>query len=158
MELKKIQEFSVDELDSLAANINPGIEYEYAIYYTLLNHESQQYFRVHVLDNHPDKYNIDNIINNIDTYPLDKSNFKEVFIVTQNDNVGPSDIIVKDTNDVLIGFSVKYIIVLLLSAFFSSACLIPCPSVSVFVSPFFSQIWIWPHLRWIHHQTVGSAA
>ena len=53
--VKKIQEFSVDELDSLAANINPGIEYEYAIYYSLLDYDSQQYFRAHVLDNHPDK-------------------------------------------------------------------------------------------------------
>ena len=109
MELKKIQEFSVDELDSLAANINPGIEYEYAIYYSLLDYDSQQYFRAHVLDNHPDKYNINNIINNIDTYPLDTSNFKRAFIVTQNDEVGPSDIVVKDTNDALIGFSIKYI-------------------------------------------------
>ena len=109
MELKKIQEFSDNELDSLAANINPGIEYEYAIYYALLDHDSQQYFRTHVLDNHPDKDNIDNIINNIDTSLLETSNIKEAFIVTQNDDVGPSDIVVRDTNDALLGFSVKYI-------------------------------------------------
>ena len=38
MDLKKIQEFSENELDSLAANINPGIEYEYAIYYLVNTH------------------------------------------------------------------------------------------------------------------------
>jgi len=109
MDLKKIQEFSENELDSLAVNINPGIEYEYAIYYALLDHDSQQYFRAHVLESRPDKDNINNIINNIDTSPLETINIEEAFIATQNDNVGPSDIVVRDTSDALLGFSVKYI-------------------------------------------------
>ena len=108
MDLKKIQEFSDNELVSHVKNSNKGIEYEYAIYYALLDHDSQQYLRTHILDNRTDKDTINNIINNIDTSLLDTLNIKEVFIATQNDSIGPADIVIKDDNDELLGLSIKF--------------------------------------------------
>tara|TARA_B100001250_G_scaffold175178_1_gene150665 strand:+ start:53 stop:949 length:897 start_codon:yes stop_codon:yes gene_type:complete len=108
MDLKKIQEFSDNELVSHVENSNTGIEYEYAIYYALLDHDSQQYFRTHILDNRTDKDTINNIINNIDTSLLETLNIKEVFIATQNDSIGPADIVIKDDNDELLGLSIKF--------------------------------------------------
>jgi hypothetical protein len=98
-------------------NNNVGVEYEFALYYLLLDKEFQDTFNKLTISNHIKKDKIlqiienqrDNVYQQIanDIY----SSYKYVYLATQDDTVGPSDIVLYE-NDVgtgnSLGLSVKY--------------------------------------------------
>lgn len=98
----------------LVQNNNTGIEYEYAIYYKLLSTSDQISFRRNVIDKHIKQNEIINVIQKIDVSTLQhflikhfNGEPKKVYLTTQNDNVGPSDIVIYSNADYL-GLSIKY--------------------------------------------------
>lgn len=98
-------------------NNNVGVEYEFALYYLLLDKEFQDTFNKLTILNHIKKDKIlqiienhrDNVYQQIenDIY----SSYKYVYLATQDDTVGPSDIVLYENNDGtgnVLGLSVKY--------------------------------------------------
>ena len=104
-------------LQEIRQNINTGVEYEIALFYKLLSPVEQQMV-VDAINSRFDKTKIYNIIEHtdiqqiLDTLELRGLTLYDVSFETQNDNIGPSDIVlhVKDSNDKnqQIGISVKY--------------------------------------------------
>lgn len=108
---------SLAECKTLSSNINTGVEYEYALYHALLNHygflDDAILFLREVISKHPlrDKIldiekgtDISNVVREITR--LNKS-VQSISIETQNDDVGPADIVFHFTKEAL-GLSVKY--------------------------------------------------
>jgi len=98
----------------LINNNNTGIEYEYAIFYKLLSKSDQISFRRNVIEKHRKQNEIINVIQKINASTLNhfvhnhfKGEPEKVSLTTQNDNVGPSDIVLNSNNDWL-GLSIKY--------------------------------------------------
>jgi hypothetical protein len=98
-------------------NNNVGVEYEFALYYLLLYKEFQDTFNKLTISNHIKKDKIlqiienqrDNVYQQIanDIY----SSYKYVYLATQDDTVGPSDIVLYENDDGtgnILGLSVKY--------------------------------------------------
>jgi hypothetical protein len=98
-------------------NNNVGVEYEFALYYLLLDKEFQDTFNKLTISNHIKKDKIlqiienqrDNVYQQIanDIY----SSYKYVYLATQDDTVGPSDIVLYENDDGtgnILGLSVKY--------------------------------------------------
>ena len=98
-------------------NNNVGVEYEFALYYLLLDKEFQDTFNKLTILNHIKKDKIlqiienqrDNVYQQIanDIY----SSYKYVYLATQDDTVGPSDIVLYENDDRtgnVLGLSVKY--------------------------------------------------
>ena len=98
-------------------NNNVGVEYEFALYYFLLDKEFQDTFNKLTILNHIKKDKIlqiienqrDNVYQQIanDIY----SPYKYVYLATQDDTVGPSDIVLYENDDGtgnVLGVSVKY--------------------------------------------------
>lgn len=98
-------------------NNNIGVEYEFALYYLLLDKEFQDTFNKLTILNHIKKDKIlqiienqrDNVYQQIanDIY----SSYKYVYLATQDDTVGPSDIVLYENDDGtgnILGLSVKY--------------------------------------------------
>lgn len=98
-------------------NNNIGIEYEFALYCLLLDKEFQDTFNKLTILNHIKKDKIlqiienqrDNVYQQIanDIY----SSYKYVYLATQDDTVGPSDIVLYENDDGtgnVLGLSVKY--------------------------------------------------
>jgi hypothetical protein len=98
-------------------NNNVGVEYEFALYYLLLDKEFQDTFNKLTISNHIKKDKIlqiienqrDNVYQQItnDIYSL----YKYVYLATQDDTVGPSDIVLYENDDGtgnILGLSVKY--------------------------------------------------
>lgn len=105
---------SHQEIEYLRNNINTGIEFEYALFFLLHYGELQNVFLNEVVLHHPFKDRIEIIIANTNIGFLKQmitqkfnSDF-EVFLATQVDNVGPSDIILQDNEGCRLGLSVKY--------------------------------------------------
>lgn len=98
-------------------NNNIGVEYEFALYYILLDEKFRDIFNNITINNHTKKEKILQIID------AQKSNiyqqisnpiysiYKYVYLATQDDTVGPSDIVLYENNDGtgnVLGLSVKY--------------------------------------------------
>ncbi|MDA9817301.1 hypothetical protein N9C19_00860, partial [bacterium] len=105
--LKTISEMSADEREGLSLNENTGLRYEYAVYYHLINEDEKKLFKS-VIERHKDSVIINKIIESIDDSELDKLQASEIYLATQNDAVGPSDIVLKTKNGSYKGISVKY--------------------------------------------------
>lgn len=99
-------------------NINTGVEYEIALFYKLLQVKPEEQAKVmEALISRPDAHKIKGIIAQTDTTPIERTLKKrglfldDVSFETQNDSVGPADIVmfVRDgLNRIKIGLSVKY--------------------------------------------------
>ena len=98
-------------------NNNVGVEYEFALYYLLLDIEFRDVFFSLMIKNHPKKDKISQIIENQreniyqqiakPEYTL----YKYVYLATQDDSVGPADIVLYENIDKtgnVLGLSVKY--------------------------------------------------
>ncbi len=107
------------DIHELVNNINTGIEYEYALYYCLLAKEEQRMFKSMVIDRHARKAEIEQIISATDISriigELTRRNLRieSCSIETQNDAIGPSDIVMNLVEAIVgeksaIGISVKY--------------------------------------------------
>lgn len=104
-------------LQEIRQNINTGVEYEIALFYKLLSTAEQQMI-LEAINSRFDKTKIYDIIEHTDIQQiLDALESRgltlyDVSFETQNDNIGPSDIVLhlKDSNDKnqQIGISVKY--------------------------------------------------
>lgn len=104
-------------LQEIRQNINTGVEYEIALFYKLLSPVERQMV-VDAINSRFDKTKIYNIIEHtdiqqiLDTLESRGLTLYDVSFETQNDNIGPSDIVLhlKDSNDnnQQIGISVKY--------------------------------------------------
>lgn len=108
---------SLKEQEALSSNLNTGVEYEYALYYALLKHfrfeKDEKLFRNAVIDKHPLKA----VILDIEKRTKISSIISEVLklgesaisisIETQNDKVGPADIVIHFPKQKM-GISVKY--------------------------------------------------
>ena len=100
----------------LSNNNNVGVEYEFALYYLLLDNEFQNIFNKITISNHIKKDKILQIIENqIDNVYQQMLNpeyslYKYVYLATQDDSVGPSDIVLyeNDKTGNVLGLSVKY--------------------------------------------------
>jgi hypothetical protein len=110
--LNSIHELSNIEIESIISNINTGIEFEIAIYFHLNNNVDKEIIKDKIINHHPLRDKIEEIISNFDTYSL-RSELNLVnepeatYLTTQDDTVGPSDIVMKINQD-LLGLSIKY--------------------------------------------------
>ena len=106
-------------LNEIETNINTGVEYEIALFAKLIEANSDEYQKVITsINKRYDKGKIMSILHDTKTRPILDSlavrnlKLKDATFETQNDNVGPADIvmIVEDTNnnESKIGLSVKY--------------------------------------------------
>lgn len=98
-------------------NNNVGVEYEFALYYLLLDVKFREIFKNITINNHAKKEKILQIIDaqkaNIyqQISKTEYSTYKYVYLSTQDDTVGPSDIILYENENKtgnVIGLSVKY--------------------------------------------------
>ena len=110
--LKSIHELSDIELLSITTKINTGIEFEIAIYYQLNSSKDREIITDKIINNHPFKNKIIEIISNFDSYTFRKElNLVQepeiTYLTTQDDTVGPSDVVMKINED-LLGLSIKY--------------------------------------------------
>lgn len=113
----KLLQLTQNEVIKLRQNTNTGIEYEYALFYALLNLDDQEFFYDNIINYHAHKQRIDDIIKrtNIDIISDNLKNYGyEIFgykLATQDDSVGPADILLQcksDKQTITIGISVKY--------------------------------------------------
>lgn len=106
-------------LSEIANNINTGVEYEIALFYKLLKNNANEQSQVkNAFLSRRDSYKIQSIISLTDISIIERALEKEGLTLcdasfeTQNDNVGPSDVImiVRGDNGITekIGLSVKY--------------------------------------------------
>jgi hypothetical protein len=110
--LKSIHELTNQELDSIIQNVNTGIEFELAVYYHLSSVNEKEKINIKIISRHPLRDKINDVIANLDSYNLKKDmsmvNEPEFsYLTTQDDSVGPSDVVIKVNNE-LIGLSIKY--------------------------------------------------
>jgi hypothetical protein len=98
-------------------NNNVGVEYEFALYYLLLDVKFRDIFKNITINNHAKKEKILQIIEaqkaNIyqQISKSEYSTYKYVYLATQDDTVGPSDIVLYENADKtgsILGISVKY--------------------------------------------------
>lgn len=98
-------------------NNNIGVEYEFALYYLLLDNEYQNIFNRLTISNHTKKDKIlqiieiqsDNVYQQI--YKPEYLTYRYAYLATQDDSVGPSDIVLYENEDKsgnVVGLSVKY--------------------------------------------------
>lgn len=104
-----------DTLNIIRENTNPGIEYEIALFYRLLAIKPEEQKQVlEAIESRQDSQKIKGIISytNIDeiTSKLheDDHTYSDVSFETQNDEVGPADIVLILDNGDKLGLSVKY--------------------------------------------------
>lgn len=114
MNLISMEKISQEEIEYLRTNNNTGIEYEYAVFVHLIEERKAELFIKTIVEYHNKKEKIISTIDNINisslTSELNINNFncKEVFIATQVDEVGPSDLLLKCDRDNILGLSIKY--------------------------------------------------
>ena len=98
-------------------NNNIGVEYEFALYYLLLDAKFRDIFKNITINNHAKKEKILQIIEaqKANIYQQiskpEYSTYKYVYMATQDDTVGPSDIVLYENVDMsgnVLGLSVKY--------------------------------------------------
>ena len=106
-------------LNEIESNINTGVEYEIALFAKFIESNKEEYQKVVAsINKRYDKGKVMSILHNTNIKPildaLAKRNLKlkDATFETQNDNVGPADIVMiiedKDGNKNKIGLSVKY--------------------------------------------------
>ena len=105
-------------LDEIRGNINTGVEYEIALFYVLLkNNPSEKTKVMDALNSRYDASKIKSIISQTDTIAIEQAlekrgfTLEDVSFETQNDEVGPADIVMFVSNGETvskIGLSVKY--------------------------------------------------
>ena len=145
MELILMEGISQNEINGLVNNLNTGIEYEYSLFYLLNNWINRKRFIELIVNKRIDRDKIFNIIDNTDTSILTEllhryswENY-DVLLSTQEDKIGPSDIVIIQENNKL-GLSVK----------FNNDCKFNCSSkyflnedsikeIKVFAEKFYSQ-------------------
>lgn len=108
--LKTINSLNREELLALSSNSNKGIEYEYALFYNLLKGEEKELFLNEVILKHSKSEKINSLVSELEMTPLTEriEEFTQAFITTQNDNVGPADLVVLLISGEYLGVSVKY--------------------------------------------------
>ena len=98
-------------------NNNVGVEYEFALYYLLLDAKFRDIFKNITINNHAKKEKILQIIDaqkaNIyqQISKSEYSKYRYVYFATQDDKVGPSDIVLYENADMsgnVLGLSVKF--------------------------------------------------
>lgn len=104
-------------LNEISSNINTGVEYEIALFYQLLA-ETEKSRVLAAIDKRRDKDKILDIIDKTTIKPIVDAltsrglRLNDVSFETQNDDIGPSDIVMyvadKRGNESMIGISVKY--------------------------------------------------
>lgn len=113
VDIKNFESICVELLN----NNNVGVEYEFSLYYLLLDNEFQNIFNKLTISNHIKKDKILQIIenqrDNVYQQMLNQeySLYKYVYLATQDDSVGPSDIVLYENHDKtgnVLGLSVKY--------------------------------------------------
>ena len=103
----------------IANNINTGVEYEIALFYILLKNNPREQAQVmSAINNRADKSKINSIISITNTASIEKAlinrglKLVDVTFETQNDSVGPADIVMHVQNAQgkmeMIGLSVKF--------------------------------------------------
>lgn len=105
-------------LSEISNNVNTGVEYEIALFYKLLKGIPSEQNKVMIaLNSRNDASKIKNIISQTDTTSIENAlkarglNLDDVTFETQNDEVGPADIVMLVSNvdsKKKIGLSVKY--------------------------------------------------
>lgn len=102
------------ELNSLRQNINTGIEYEYALFYLLTSSAEKELFMKSVILGHNLESKILDLVRQIDVRPINDAfsiaSFSptKFYLVTQDDSIGPADVVASNDIDEYLGLSVKY--------------------------------------------------
>jgi hypothetical protein len=106
---------SNDDKDYLKTNYNTGFEYELSIGYLLLSKISKKSSSILINDvilHHPKANVICQHIKRISylkKYPdIEQLIYNDILVTTQNDEVGPSDLVLKLDDNVDLGLSIKY--------------------------------------------------
>ncbi|MGN0091792.1 MAG: hypothetical protein ACI35M_01850 [Alistipes sp.] len=101
-------------LKEILHNSNPGVEYEIALFYVLLNHEQEKRDVLNAVAQRADAATINGIIARTDIQPITDAlcqkglTYVDCSFETQNDHVGPADIVLYLSNKETLGLSVKY--------------------------------------------------
>ena len=105
----------LNDFDTLKLNRNTGIEYEFGVGMALMIKSQYDDFLKYIVQDHPKKnkvievYNITkNILSKELKYLGEKNNRYISFAPTQNDSLGPSDILVCNNKEILFGISIKF--------------------------------------------------
>jgi len=111
----RVNDLNQSELKLLIDNNNTGIEFEYAVGLALMNEDDSKDFINKIIEKHRKSKkiiqiseNIKNELKNINWFDDCKEIDYVDITATQNDNVGPSDIIIKNKNNNILGLSIKY--------------------------------------------------
>ena len=105
----------LNDLDSLKLNHNTGIEYEFGVGMALMLKSQYDDFLKNIVQDHPKKnkvmetYNITKDILSKKLTNLEAMKNRYIsFSPTQNDSLGPSDILVCNNKEILFGISIKH--------------------------------------------------
>ena len=104
---------SKEVAENLINNNNTGVEFEYALFYLLSTDSNRSIFLKNIIYRHKLKDKIIHIFNNskfekLKTTLADSSWAKfNVFLATQCDEIGPADVVLKNSNNDCLGLSVK---------------------------------------------------
>ena len=105
----------LNDFDSLKLNHNTGIEYEFGVGMALMLKSQYDDFLKNIVQDHPKKnkvmetYNITKDILSKKLTNLEAMNNRYIsFSPTQNDSLGPSDILVCNNKEILFGISIKH--------------------------------------------------
>ncbi len=110
-----IKDLNQTELELLIDNNNTGIEFEYAVGLALMNKDDSKDFINKIIEKHRKSKkivqiseNIKNELKNINWFDdCNEIDYVDV-TATQDDDIGPSDIIIKNKNNNNLGLSIKY--------------------------------------------------
>lgn len=114
MKLISMNSLNFEEILTLVNNNNTGVEFEYALFYLLNPESKRELFFSKVIQSHRSRDKIIEIVKNSHFEKLELRLSKslwanyEVLLATQNDDIGPADIVLKRSNSDLLGLSVKY--------------------------------------------------
>lgn len=101
-------------LHEIQHNSNTGVEYEIALFYCLLSGEEEKKQVYAAILSRTDKTEIEHIIQHTDTSCITQAladrglSYRDCSFETQNDQVGPADIVLYLTTGQSLGLSVKY--------------------------------------------------
>ena len=105
----------LNDFDTLKLNRNTGIEYEFGVGMALMIKSQYDDFLKYIVQDHPKKnkvievYNITKNKLSKELKYLDEKNNRYIsFAPTQNDSLGPSDILVCNNKEILFGISIKF--------------------------------------------------
>ena len=103
-------------IEALTTNINPGFEYELALAYLLIKNEAEKEdFLSQIIKPHPYSKKIRKIASlladeadRLDWKNQKRIDYDSITITTQNDEIGPADIILNYPDKSKIGLSIKF--------------------------------------------------